>query len=140
MTIVRILVYGIIAGCVDLAESKCPTHYAPYKAVVTVSKCTSKDVAFCIVDGQYKQLPLAATDTFSFNGQNVRVGQPFDGLVAELPAAAVSADFTYASVDVGDLSANTKSFYRTNRANLTSAKLPPSLTTLYMSKTISVFT
>ncbi|RHY83127.1 hypothetical protein DYB35_011792 [Aphanomyces astaci] len=112
MTIVRILVYGIIAGCVALAESNLDSAKAtqpsgPYKAVVTVSQCTSKDVAFCIVDGQCKQLPLAATDTFSFNGQNVRVGQPFDGLVAELPAAAVSADFTYASVDVGDLSANT---------------------------------
>ncbi|RHY28705.1 hypothetical protein DYB32_006940 [Aphanomyces invadans] len=94
-------------------HAACPTQYSSYKAVVTVSQCTSKDVAMCIVDGQCNEIPPADGATFSFDGQNVRVGQPFDGLIAELPATAVSGDFTYSSVDVGDLSRNSqlKSLY-----------------------------
>ncbi|KAF0697538.1 Aste57867_11781 [Aphanomyces stellatus] len=120
--------------CVTPGSASCPASYAQYNQIATVSQCTTKGAPWCIVNGQCQELAVAGSNGFYVQGMTAGISAGFDGLIAELPAAATSAAFTYVFVDVGDLSSFTNltslSFYRMNRADLTKAKLPLSLTTL----------
>ncbi|KAF0720164.1 Aste57867_519 [Aphanomyces stellatus] len=129
MTFTNVAVASLVAA--SAAAATCPSSYSSYNQIVTVSACTTKDAPWCIVNGKCEEQKTDSSFLFTFEDGVARVGHPFDGLIAELPGAATSGVFTYAYADVGDLSANTKltslSFYRTNRADLTKAKLPASL-------------